>query len=267
MIANDNLGNLGRLGNQMFQYASLRGIASKHGYEYCLPPRSVFGVYDSNVKNSDVTIFECFKIPKNIPIHITNYQRLMESTFSVDENIWENCPDNISLFGYFQSEKYFNHIENEIREAFTFIDDIKYPCDEFFNSKFANSKVISLHIRRGDYCNLPHHPIQEIDYYSKSLEYFDNQLPVIVFSDDIGWCKDQNMFKDDRFLMSDNNNSAVDLYLQSRCNYHIIANSSFSWWGSWLAKSETTFAPKKWFDGPHQDKNTKDLYLDDWTVI
>ena len=60
MIANDDLGNLGRLGNQMFQYTALRGLAAKHGYEYCLPPRQVVATRDINCVNSDITIFECF---------------------------------------------------------------------------------------------------------------------------------------------------------------------------------------------------------------
>ena len=64
MLANDDLGNLGRLGNQMFQYTSLRGLASKHGYEYCLPPREVVATRDPNVVSSDITMFECFKIPE-----------------------------------------------------------------------------------------------------------------------------------------------------------------------------------------------------------
>ena len=63
MLANDDLGNLGRLGNQMFQYTALRGLAAKHGYEYCLPPREVVATRDINCVNSDITMFECFKIP------------------------------------------------------------------------------------------------------------------------------------------------------------------------------------------------------------
>ena len=64
MLANDDLGNHGRLGNQMFQYAALRGLAHRHGYEYCLPPRDVVATKDENVLNSDVTLFECFDIPE-----------------------------------------------------------------------------------------------------------------------------------------------------------------------------------------------------------
>lgn len=266
MLANDDLGNLGRLGNQMFQYTALRGLAAKHGYDYCLPPRGVVATWDPNCIKSDITIFECFKLP-DAPKHITNFPKVMESCFEVDQNLWENCPDNISLFGYFQSEKYFKHIENDIRDSFTFVDEIGKPTEEAFKSNFDDIEVISIHFRRGDYLNYSHHPVQELDYYIQALTHFDDGLPVMIFSDDIGWCKEQELFKDDRFIFAEDNNTGVDLCLQSLCSYHIIANSSFSWWGSWLAKSKKTIAPKKWFDGPYADKNLDDLYLQDWILI
>jgi len=266
MIANDDLGNLGRLGNQMFQYAALRGLASKHGYEYCLPPRAVVATRDPNVFSSDITMFECFKIP-NAPKHFTNFQKVMESNFGLDQNLWENCPDNISLYGYFQTEKYFKNIEKEIRSAFTFVDDIRQPTEEAFKSNFSDIEVISIHLRRGDYFKYPHHPVQTLEYYSKGLSHMPKDIPVMVFSDDIEWCKEQEIFQGDRFIFAEGNNTAVDLCLQSLCTYHIIANSSFSWWGAWLAKSKKTVAPKNWFAGPHLEKNSKDVYLANWIVI
>ena len=157
MLANDDLGNLGRLGNQMFQYTGLRGLAQRHAYEYCLPPREVVATRDPNCVNSDITMFECFKIPQ-APRRVTNFQKVMESNFGLDQNLWDHCPDNISLYGYFQTEKYFKHIEKQIREAFTFVDDIFQPTEEAFKSNFGDTEVISLHIRRGDYLQYPHHP-------------------------------------------------------------------------------------------------------------
>ena len=121
MLANDDLGNLGRLGNQMFQYTALRGLAQRHAYEYCLPPREVVATRDPNVVSSDITMFECFKIP-DAPKYVTNFPKVTESCFELDQNLWNNCPDNISLYGYFQTEKYFKHIEEDIRTAFTFVD-------------------------------------------------------------------------------------------------------------------------------------------------
>ena len=265
MLANDDLGNLGRLGNQMFQYASLRGLAQRHAYEYCLPPREVVATRDQNVVNSDVTMFECFKIP-TAPKRVTNYRKIMEASFHRDEGLWERCPDNISLFGYFQSPKYFNHIEKQIRESFVFVDEILEPTKEAFEKNFGDTEVISIHVRRGDYLNHKHHIKQSAEYYEKGLEFMPNDIPVMIFSDGLDWCKEQEVFKGDRFIFAEGNNTAVDLCLQSLCHYHIIGNSSFSWWGSWLAKSKKTVAPSYWF---HEDlgKDPKDLYLEEWEII
>jgi hypothetical protein len=263
MISFDDLGNLGRLGNQMFQYASLRGIASKHGYDYCIPPRDVFGVRDKKVKNSDITIFECFQIPE-IEKMITNFPKIMEPPNKFDENIWNTCPDNINLFGYYQFEKYFQHIKDDIKKAFTFVDDIFEPCKKFFSENFQDREVISLHVRRTDYLNQPdYHPVQGIEYYQKSLEHFSKDIPVLIFSDDIAWCKSQDIFSDDRFLFSEDNNTGVDLCLQSLCTYHIIANSSFSWWGAWLANSKQIIAPSNWFGG----QNVMDMEFGNWSWL
>ena len=266
MISFDDLGNMGRLGNQMFQYTALRGLAAKHGYEYCLPPRKVVATSDIKCANSDITMFECFEIP-DAPKRITNFQKVMESTFALDENLWNNCPDNISLYGYFQTEKYFKHIEDDIRTAFTFVDDIQKPTEEAFNSNFGNTEVVAIHIRRGDYLQYSHHPVQTIDYYYQALSYMPEDIPVMVFSDDIEWCKEQELFQGDRFIFSENNSTGVDLCLQFLCTYHIIANSSFSWWGAWLAKSKKTIAPSTWFAGPNASKDLSDLYLPEWIVI
>ena len=267
MLANDDLGNLGRLGNQMFQYAALRGLASKHGYEYCLPPREVVGTRDPNVFSSDITMFECFKIP-DAPKYVTNFPKVNESCFELDQNLWNNCPDNISLYGYFQTEKYFKHIEDEIRSDFTFKESILSDCRSFYNEYFMDTEVISLHVRRGDYLVNPNHPVQKVEYYKQALVNFDEKLPVIVFSDDHQWCGQQKIFSNDRFFISQGEDAIVDLCIMSMCDYHIISNSSYSWWAAWLAKSKKVIAPKEWFGGELKNtKDTKDLYCDGWIII
>ena len=75
------------------------------------------------------------------------------------------------------------------------------------------------------------------------------------------------MFLNPRFKFIKSNNIQIDLCLMTMCNYHVIANSSFSWWGSWLANSEKTIAPKNWFGGDCINHNTQDLYLSDWIII
>ena len=123
MISFNNLGNLGRLANQMFQYAAIRGIAANRGFDFCLPPKQVFGSKDPMVKSSDTNLYDCFKLP-SFDIGITQNQVFVEQTFAFDETLFNECPDDTDLVGYFQTEKYFKHIADEIRKDFTFTDDV-----------------------------------------------------------------------------------------------------------------------------------------------
>jgi len=266
MISFNYLGNLGRLGNQMFQYASLKGIARNHGYDFIIPPREIFGQKDGMVKNSELILYDVFDIESNGQIGLTQNQVRQEFSFKFDNILFSNCDDNVDLYGFFQSEKYFKHIENEIRKDFLFDKNLLKECKEFYSMNFVNSKVISLHIRRGDYIQSPNHPTQLIDYYRTALNSLP-EIPVIIFSDDSNWCKEQELFDSDRFFISEENPVDFDLCLMTLCDYHIIANSSFSWWGAWLANTEKVIAPKNWFSGECINHSTEDLYCSDWIIL
>lgn len=266
MIGFNLLGNLGRIGNQMFQYASLRGIAANNNLEWIIPEKKVFGKFDPNVRNNDTSIYKAFELKSIKNTGFIDGNTVDESHFHFDENLFNNCPDNVNLNGYFQSEKYFKNIEIEIRKDFLFKNEIYEVSKQFFDTLLATD-VISLHIRRGDYVYNPNHPVQNLAYYVKSLEYFESDIPVIIFSDDPIWVKQQKIFDGDRFLVSDGGDTYVDLCMMTLCKYHIIANSSYSWWGAWLAKSKKVIAPKNWFSGINQHYNTKDIYCDEWIVI
>jgi hypothetical protein len=250
---------MGHLGNQMFQYASTKGIASKNNTGFYIPETKHFGTSYNTLSNID----DCFDIKCNRGI--TSFPQYIDPNFHFDENLF-NISGDVDLLGYFQSEKYFKHIEDEIRKDFCFIPEIYNPTIEIFKSIVGNGSAISLHIRRGDYVTNPNHPTQTFNYYSKALEYFDSDLPILILSDDTSWCKEQEIFSDDRFLISESDNCYADLCIMSLCDYHIICNSSFSWWGSWLAKSKKTVAPKNWFGGDCINHNTEDLYLKNWIV-
>jgi len=118
--------------------------------------------------------------------------------------------------------------------------------------------MISLHIRRGDYIHNPNHPTQPMSYYEEALSKLP-EVPVVVFSDDSEWCNQQKLFESDRFMIAEGNTTDCDLCLMSLCKYHIIANSSFSWWGAWLAKSEKVIAPKNWFGADCSSKSIEDM--------
>jgi len=263
MLAFNHLGHLGRLGNQMFQYASLRGIAARRGYDFGIPPSK----FEDEWKTHQ--LFEAFDLP-NLPRSNVKYLDggnapvAQERFFHFDQLLFDQCPNDVSLFGFFQSEKYFKHIEDSILEDFTFRDHILEPCKEIAEG-FDNP--VSLHVRRTDYLtnNVNHHNL-DLSYYEEALKHFDGRQ-VIVFSDDPEWCQEQELFSDDRFLVSESGDNKIDLCLMSFCSGHIIANSSFSWWGAWLAKSKKVIAPSKWFGPNNADKDTTDLIPETWTII
>jgi hypothetical protein len=263
MIGFNHLGNLGQLGNQMFQYASLKGIADKHGYQYCIPKNSV--VTDALGNKLRTELFDVFNLNVNIQ-KIETDQYLQEPSFNYSENFVNSCPDNVSLWGFFQSEKYFKHIEKEIRKDFTFKDEIVEDCENIIKDIFDDP--IALHIRRGDFLiNSGNHYNQSLEYYENALSEFDFDRQVVIFSDDPKWCMSQDLFFSDRFIVSESTGPYHDLYLMTQCSDFIIANSTFSWWGAWLANKGNIIAPKKWFGSNNSHLDTKDLYPDDWKIL
>ena len=122
MLAFNGLGNNGRLGNQMFQYAALRGIAAFKGYEWCIPHWNTPRVDNYSLGN-------CFKMDSvqlsNMKILDNGYAPTeIERYFHYDEEMKTLCPNDVSIHGFFQTDKYFKDIEEEIRKDFTFHDEI-----------------------------------------------------------------------------------------------------------------------------------------------
>ena len=269
MIGFNRLGLLGRLGNQMFQYAALRGIAAKNGHNWMMPPPA------EDYKKMDEWRHHQLLYPftmgtiENLNVQYVDGERptVSEKTFGFDEDLYNNCPKWVNIDGYFQTEKYFKEIEDVIREDFTFKSQFLRPCRSMITS-FENP--VSLHIRRTDYLDLAHHHNNlGLDYYEEALSHFDEDRNVVIFSDDPEWCKEQSLFDDDRFLVAEGNINYTDMCLMSLCEAHIIANSSFSWWGAWLANRGKVIAPTRWFgsEGYTKDHNTKDVVPETWTRI
>ena len=284
MLAFNQLGNLGRLGNQMFEYAALRGIAAKHNYEWCIPPYNAQSI-------ENYSLHYCFKMEdvKENNLQQRDVGYVQERFFHYDDQLVEKCPDNVSLHGFFQSEKYFKNAEDIIRREYTFHDEHLDPCKEIME-EFKDQEPIMLHVRRGDpnltdprgfkwsytQCS-SQHPPQTLDYYERALTEFDDNQPVFVFSDSVDWVKEQEFFSGDRFLISEpvdkyadgSFTPYADLCLMSLCSHAIIANSSMSWWGAWLQTNpnKKVIAPKNWFGPAYADKDTTDLYCPDWIIL
>jgi len=256
MLSYSRLGLNGRLGNQMFQYASLRGIAHSNNYDFIIPANrhQLFDLFEMNEASN--------RLGNNFPSQTFN-----EPHFHFDENFMKGFPDNIDLFGYFQTEKYFKNIENIIRNEFAFKAEIVEAADRY-SEIFSDHKVFSIHFRRTDYLNNPDaHPTPSQEYYESAISLFNDYDFGIVFSDDINWCKSLSLLDSDRFVFS-HNHHFIDLYLMTQCHSNIIANSSFSWWGAWLNKNNnnSVIVPPVWF-GPKIGADTKDLIPEDWTIL
>ena len=280
MIGNNRIGCNGRLGNQMFQYASMRGIASAKGFDWVVPPEN----YDHT---ANYALFETFKMTnvQDKNIGFVEGEILKETIHCYDKNLVDSCSDNTNLDGFFQTEKYFEKISDEIRSDFTFKDEYLKPCKEFIDS--LDTTPIFLHIRRGDAIGKEHyHPVAPMSYYVEALKRFDEDTPCFVFSDDLDWCKSQDLFKSDKFLFNDNierydyqsmDGSGsmqytllphVDLCLMSLCSGAIIVNSSFSWWGAWLQNNRgKVIASKPWFGPSASHLDTSDVVPDHWEII
>lgn len=252
------LGNYGQIGNQMFQYAALKGIALSNQVDYFIPPKEVFGSQYPIISKLD----DCFDLQCNRGI--SDFTTHEEEKFSFNENLMSGINSNLNLHGYFQTEKYFSHCKEEIRKDFAFKPEILDPCNEMTSSF---DELISLHIRRSDYVGNEHYHLQTISYYEVALSMIGSDSSVLVFSDDVDWCRKQEFLGGDRFMISESNDPYIDLCLMSLCNYHIIANSSYSWWGAWLSDSKKVIAPKNWFAGPAINNDTSDLYCSNWIIL
>jgi hypothetical protein len=273
MISYNRLGSNGRLGNQMFQYAALRGIAALRGWTWYIPPADTYG-------DSNYGLFDCFEMssvtPKNFKI--TDYSWKKPRFFNYDKFFCEKVEGPVNLHDYFQTEKYFKNIEKRILKDFTFKKNILEPCQEIV-SQYENP--IFIHVRRGDYVNQPdNHPVCPLSYYEKALKEFPEDVPVFVFSDDLDWCREH--FTDDRFLISDGNMKYqhtsdtndgrvqswvpyYDLCMMSLCSGAIIANSSMSWWGAWLQEDRgKVVTPTPWFGKNYSELNLGDLIPQRW---
>lgn len=197
-----------------------------------------------------------------------------EQSCNFDEQVL--LKDPAYLTGYFQSERYFKDIEKQVRCAFRFSDKIWQGLDAETAEKIKkvqgeidHSLSVSIHVRRGDYTENEevYGHICTDAYYRKAVETMLEKYPragFFVFSNEPEWAKDwlQNQYGEgNRFTVIEAANEMtgyLDLFLMSRCRHHILANSSFSWWGAWLNPGEekTVIAPSKWFN----NQECRDIY-------
>lgn len=270
MIGVNCIGSYGRLGNQMFQYATGYALARKHNTSIVIPSQEIYGSTNGN------QLIKTFNLKS---AHVDgNWKELRfqynEPNFSFHDSVL-NLPNNTNIVGYFQSEKYFLPYKKDLQTSeFVFKDDIVFKSSPVLDNLLERAngkKLCSIHVRLGDYTKLTNvHNNLSLEYYEAAFKQLVTEnTHCLIFSDDIKLAN--KILKKAGYINLENADFVdteydVTLYLMSKCDMHIIANSSFSWWGAWLSDSKNVVAPKKWFevDGP---KHWEDIYCKDWTVL
>jgi hypothetical protein len=276
---------IGGLGNQMFQYALGRTIAHRRRTSLALDVSAFRDWY--KLRKYSLGVFNI--VEKFAPGGIPRFSRvcalgqrfllpgvtyvLKEKSFPFDPDAL-NAPRNVYLDGYWQSEKYFKEIEDVIRREFCFKTEPDPPNSELANRvKSVNS--VSVHVRRTDYVSSPKSyellGICPLEYYREAAELIVSQVPnphFFVFSDEPDWARGNLEPKGPTTFVTQNclDNAHEDLRLMALCRHHIIANSTFSWWGAWLANSGgIVIAPQRWFRSNHVD--ARDLIPAGWVRV
>lgn len=270
----------GGLGNQMFQYALYLKLCSMGREvkfdditEYELDnARPVmlwaFGLTYPRADQEEINkITDGFlKLSHRIRRKLFGRKSLeyQEKNCNYDPQVLQRDP--AYLTGYFQSEKYFMDVEEQVRRAFTFSEGIWKGQDEEIRRKMQNflgqiqgCESVSVHVRRGDYLEKEeiYGGICTEAYYKSAIEYMQRKRKesrFFLFSNDPEWVREwvnANYRGDNRFVIIEGTQEEtgyLDLFLMSRCKNHIIANSSFGWWGAWLDENprKRVIAPAKW---------------------
>ncbi len=265
----------GGLGNQMFQYALGCALSERLKVPLKLDTR-----WFSISKNRKFGL-DNFKIPPDILIQnralgwfdfLRNEKPFFEKNPGFNNEVFI-LPDNTTLDGYWQSEKYFETVTDRLQKEFTLKKNFNPEASAWAN-KISNCEAVSVHVRRGDYLELKHQNIIGIlptSYYQKSAEVVNSKAKdavFFIFSDDIAWVRENlKLPSQTEFVSETNMSDSEEMMLMSLCKHNIIANSSFSWWGAWLNKnpSKTVVAPRNWFADPKLAN--PDLIPLSWTQI
>ena len=292
----------GGLGNQMFQYAVARNFLKDDGKKvfldtYLLQEEEediekiihrpfALGIYNNlrakvdekklsnllrdggliNRINRKLFLRNCVVVQQQ------NMERIeLPAELKTAKNIW--------FIGNFQSERFFKKIKKELQMDFYF-PKMDFENGELKKKILATDNAVSVHIRRGDYLSAHHknvHTSVAIDYYYKAIEVMLSKLNItrvnaFVFTDDIEWAREKfpssNKMEVYYVTGNANKNSWKDMALMTVCSHHIVANSSFSWWGAWLSeKTGITIAPKYWYLPNTYVYDINDIVPQNWIIV
>jgi hypothetical protein len=268
MITFNNIGNYGRFGNQLFQFASVIGIGDKLNYDVVFPKKNLSPITTSTTRENKnfvayFEINECFDVDQNFfTDDLIIEHNASERFFHFDENLF-NISDNTNVSGYLQSEKYFKHCSDKIKNILTFKESVLTSAKSFLPK--TDKTLVSIHVRRTDAAvPNPYHPLTGLDFFNPAIDHFNkDEHHFVVCSDDYDWCNSV-WGNDENFTVINSNSPYIDLCIMSLCDHHIISNSSFSWWSSYLSKNENKkiIAPINWLGPAYSSYNLDDLYTE-----
>ncbi len=261
----------GGLGNQMFQYTFSKYIESITNTPCVL----YMNYFDYASSDPSIYVSRAFDLNK-FNTNFISVKGSVNYSILVDDNSFSpnNIPQNLVFFkGYWQDKSFYTEISSIIKNDFALNSEYITPNMVAITEEMAKYESVSLHVRRTDYLlgnNSNLFSSLNYSYYEKALtileDYTGKDLCVYVFSDDIQYVKENF-----RFLNQYNvtfmpcTTAYQDMYLMCNTKHHIIANSSYSWWGAALTNSPDgfTFAPSSWY----KDTTAPNLILDNWICI
>ncbi len=274
---------IGGLGNQMFQYAAGKSLATKHQTEVKL--------FLEGYKTFKLFPFLLHRL--NMDIKVAGYHDIIttrhyaESSLAYD-SMFERLPDGTFLAGYWQCEKYFSSIREDLRDEF--LIPITSDMDtEVIQNVDIDQALVAVHIRRGDRL-IPStktiYGVKGPDYYLPAIRKMyellwkekDMQPLFLIFSDDICMIRAEfeDILKDEEsrmpeaqffFMDKHQNEPEKDLALMSSCDHFIFGNSTFAWWAAWLSNSpdKLLYFPDQWTLDP--SRNSPDIIPVTWDNI
>jgi hypothetical protein len=289
---------VGGLGNQMFQYAAartladrlrtdlgldLRPFAAPHARPYRLgrfhirattiDERHLLGAHGARTLRRHLTtgLLERLQLLARRP-----RPRFASATRIVHQgpryrDVLERATDHSWLSGYWQSEAYFSAAADRLRADFT-LRSLSPESATIARRLASMPYPVAVHVRRGDYAHVAstraYHGLCSESYYRSAIAHVRRRVPgasFIFFSDEPAWVADHLGSEATLVVAENGDRPEEDLHLMTRCRSHVIANSSFSWWGAWLAPSDEVIAPRCWYQAPGLDG--RDIVPSRWTKL
>lgn len=279
---------MGGLGNQMFQYAFGKALGNKTLYDLSwfdenakknMTTERFYELEGFNLNTQIATQREIAAIREKKQSRILNFIRrilnapyyklneIHEPDYRYHKELLQNNNNETYYVGYFQCEKYFLQIREQLLKDFSLQVALNDKNTEML-ARINSVNSISIHIRRGDYVNLQHiYELCNLDYYQNAIEYIalhESMPHFFLFSDEIDWVKQhlKVAYPVTYVDINDNKNGIFDIELMKQCKHNIIANSSFSWWGAWLNENpnKIVIAPKVWYS----NGMPSDIVPDNW---